>query len=78
MTRTTRERRYLDTSEAAAAIDKKLSPPTLEKWRVQVDRSGICYEVRTHVTKALNRVREDESFFGIIHTIDDDDDYDYR
>ena len=35
------------------------------------DRSGICYEVRTHVTKVLNRVVEDDSFFGVIYTIDD-------
>ena len=39
------------------------------------DRSGICYEVRTHVTKVLNAVLSDDSFFGMIHTIDDEDDY---
>lgn len=38
------------------------------------DRSGICYERRTHITKVLDRVIEDETTFGVIYTIDDDDD----
>jgi phage terminase large subunit-like protein len=38
------------------------------------DRSGICYERRTHITKVLDRVIEDETTFGLIYTIDDDDD----
>ena len=38
------------------------------------DRSGICYERRTHVTKILDRVAHDERVFGIIYTIDDKDD----
>ena len=38
------------------------------------DRSGICYERRTHVTKILDKVMVDERTFGIIYTLDDDDD----
>jgi len=38
------------------------------------DRSGICYERRTHVTKILERVVTDDRVFGIIYTIDDGDD----
>lgn len=38
------------------------------------DRSGICYERRTHVTKILDRVVRDDRVFGIIYTIDDGDD----
>lgn len=38
------------------------------------DRSGICYERRTHITKVLDRVIADETTFGLIYTIDDDDD----
>lgn len=38
------------------------------------DRSGICYERRTHVTKILERVVHDDRVFGIIYTIDDGDD----
>ena len=39
------------------------------------DRSGICYEVRGFVTKVLDRVIEDDSQFGIIYGLDDDDDW---
>ncbi|MBS0427597.1 MAG: terminase large subunit [Proteobacteria bacterium] len=39
------------------------------------DRSGICYERRTHVTKILDRVVVDERVFGIIYTLDDGDDH---
>ena len=38
------------------------------------DRSGICYERRTHITKILDRVIQDPTMFGIIYTIDDNDD----
>jgi phage terminase large subunit-like protein len=38
------------------------------------DRSGICYERRTHLTKVLDRVVRDDRLFGIIYTIDDGDD----
>ena len=38
------------------------------------DRSGICYERRTHVTKILENVVRDDRVFGIIFTIDDGDD----
>ena len=38
------------------------------------DRSGICHERRTHVTKVLENVLPDPSLFGIIYTLDDDDD----
>lgn len=38
------------------------------------DTSGICYERRTHITKILDRVIEDPSMFGIIYSIDDNDD----
>lgn len=38
------------------------------------DRSGICYERRTHITKILDNVIEDPNMFGIIYTIDDNDD----
>lgn len=40
------------------------------------DRSGVCYEQRTHVTKILQRTVEDETFFGVIYTVDDGDAWD--
>ena len=39
------------------------------------DRSGICYETRTFVTKVLDEVLEDDSQFGIIYGIDDEDEW---
>lgn len=38
------------------------------------DRSGICYERRTHITKVLDRVIDDATMFGVIYTLDDKDD----
>lgn len=38
------------------------------------DRSGICYERRTHVTKILDNVIDDPTMFGIVYTLDDNDD----
>jgi phage terminase large subunit-like protein len=37
------------------------------------NRSGICYEQRSYLTKVLESVAEDESTFGIIYTIDEGD-----
>jgi phage terminase large subunit-like protein len=54
------------------------------------DRAGICFEIRSYLTKILNSVLrrhgglgykvdgdavDDETFFGLIYTIDDDDDW---
>ena len=39
------------------------------------NRGGICYEVRTYLTKILGGAATDDSFFGIIYSIDDDDDW---
>jgi phage terminase large subunit-like protein len=37
------------------------------------DRNGICYEQRDYTIKVLDGVTEDETWFGIIYTIDKDD-----
>jgi phage terminase large subunit-like protein len=39
------------------------------------DRSGICYERRTHITKVLDRVIDDDRQFGLIYTLDEGDDW---
>lgn len=39
------------------------------------NRSGICYEQRTYTIKVLDGVHADESWFGIVYTIDADDDW---
>ena len=37
------------------------------------DESGICYEIRTYLTKILQGLIEDETFFGLIYTLDEGD-----
>ena len=39
------------------------------------NRAGICYEVRSFVTKILKNTVKDESQFGIIYGLDADDDW---
>jgi len=39
------------------------------------NRAGICYELRTYLTKILQGLTEDDTFFGIIYSIDDGDDW---
>jgi phage terminase large subunit-like protein len=41
------------------------------------NRSGVCYEIRTYLTKILDGIEgfADETFFGIIYTIDEGDDW---
>lgn len=39
------------------------------------NRAGICYEIRTYITKLLDRVEHEETTFGIIWSIDDGDDW---
>lgn len=39
------------------------------------DRSGICYEQRGYALKILDRAVEDETYFGIVYTLDDGDDW---
>jgi len=35
--------------------------------------AGVCYEQRDYVTKLLSGTAQDESYFGIIYTVDDED-----
>jgi phage terminase large subunit-like protein len=39
-----------------------------------LNRAGICYDQRGHVIDILNGSVEDDTYFGIIYTRDDDDD----
>jgi phage terminase large subunit-like protein len=39
------------------------------------NRAGICYEQRSYLTKILDNVTEDDTYFGIIYTIDETDDW---
>ena len=35
---------------------------------------GICYEIRDYAKKILQKTLDDDSFFGVIYTLDEDDD----
>jgi phage terminase large subunit-like protein len=39
------------------------------------NRSGICYEIRGYACKVLDGVSPDETFFGIVYTLDEEDDW---
>jgi phage terminase large subunit-like protein len=39
------------------------------------DQAGICYEVHQYVARILDGTAKDDSFFGIIFSLDDDDDW---
>jgi len=39
------------------------------------NRAGICYEQRAYVLKILNGSVKDDEYFGIVYTIDEDDDW---
>ncbi len=39
------------------------------------DMSGICYELRGYTIKVLEQVHVDETWFGVIYTIDEGDDW---
>ena len=39
------------------------------------NRAGICYEQRGYTIKILDKVQQDDSYFGIVYTIDEDDDW---
>ena len=39
------------------------------------DLKGVCYEQRQYLTRILEGVFEDDEYFGIIYTIDDEDDW---
>jgi phage terminase large subunit-like protein len=39
------------------------------------NRSGICYEIRTFVTRLLDGVFQDDSQFGLVYGLDDGDDW---
>ena len=39
------------------------------------NRAGICFELHVYLKKILEGVQKDDSFYGIIYSIDDDDDW---
>lgn len=39
------------------------------------DRAGVCYEQRGYVLKLLQGLERDDSYFGVVYTLDDGDDW---
>ncbi|QGO68339.1 Phage terminase-like protein, large subunit (plasmid) [Piscirickettsia salmonis] len=39
------------------------------------DQTGICYSLRDYAVKVLENIIEDDTFFGIIYTLDKEDDW---
>ncbi len=66
-------RRVYDVVETACAA--RVQPL---RWIITTagsDQSGICYEQRSYVTKILDKIVDDPSYFGIIYTLDPEDDW---
>lgn len=57
------------------SIGKRKQPLLWVITTAGFDTSGICYEVRTMITMVLNELVKAEAQFGIIYTVDEDDDW---
>ncbi|KKK60420.1 hypothetical protein LCGC14_3024540, partial [marine sediment metagenome] len=68
-----RTRKVYDVLETATG--SRSQPLLLSITTSGSDQAGVCYEQRTYVTKLVERVITDETYFGIIYTIDDGDDW---
>ena len=56
------------------ATGSRTQPLILNITTAGTNKAGICYELRTYVVKILQRVIQDETFFGVIYTLDEKDD----
>ncbi len=68
------------------ATGSRMQPLLIAITTAGTNKAGICYEQRTYVMKVLQRVFEDETYFGMIFTLDvgrqdnvkDDDPFDRK
>ena len=58
----------------ATATGSRAQPLMWAITTAGVSRASVCYEQRAHVIDILTGVIEDDSYFGIIYTRDEDDD----
>jgi phage terminase large subunit-like protein len=58
-----------------SAFGARLQPLLWAITTAGFNKNGICYEIRDYAIKVLQSLVDDDSFFGIIYTIDDDDDW---
>jgi phage terminase large subunit-like protein len=56
------------------ATGSRTQPLVLNITTAGTNKAGICYELRLYVVKLMQRVFSDETFFGMIYTLDKDDD----
>jgi phage terminase large subunit-like protein len=56
------------------ALGKRLQPMLWAITTAGINRTGICYEVRSFLTRVLDGVVEDDALFGCIWAADDEDD----
>lgn len=68
-----RSRDLYDVLKTACA--KRAQPLLWEITTAGSDRAGICYEIRSYIIKILDGVAHDERIFGIIYSVDDEDDW---
>ncbi len=57
------------------ATGSRLQPLMFNITTAGSDTSGICYELRGYLVRLLEGQIEDDSFFGVIYTLDKDDDW---
>lgn len=57
------------------ACGKRSQPLLWEITTAGSDRAGVCYEVRGYVLDILKGVKHDDRVFGVVYSIDDDDDW---
>jgi len=67
-------RKVVDVIETATGSRRQ--PLQWEITTAGSDKAGICFEHRGYVCKILEHVTDDEAFFGIIYTIDENDPWD--
>lgn len=57
------------------AISKRDQALLLMTTTAGSDRTGICYEIRSDLLAVLEGRAEDDRFFGVVYTLDEDDDW---
>lgn len=67
-----KKRHLYDVLETATG--SRTQPLILNITTAGYNKAGICFELRSYLTKILQRIFADETFFGIIFTIDEGDD----
>lgn len=67
-----KKRELYDVLETATG--SRTQPLIMNITTAGYNKAGICYELRAYAIKILQKVFDDETFFGVIYTLDKDDD----